>query len=84
MKTNKQNPKEWLYIVTGLVIISAILISAWIFIHNQNSEPLIAFTNVNLIPMASETVIENQTVLVRGSEMGLTVVLVLLNPIWFA
>jgi imidazolonepropionase-like amidohydrolase len=69
MKTIIQNPKRWLYVVAGLVILSAILIYAWIFIHKQNSEQVIAFTNVNLVPMTRETVIENQTVLVKGSEI---------------
>ena len=69
MKTNQQNHKRWLYVVTGLVILSGTLISAWIFIYNQNAEPVIAFTDVNLIPMTSETVLYNQTVLVRGTEI---------------
>jgi len=36
---------------------------------NQRSEELVAFMNVNLIPMTSENVIENQTVLVKGSKI---------------
>jgi len=37
---------------------------------NQRSESeIIVFTNVNLIPMTSDTVIENQTVLVAGSRI---------------
>ena len=36
---------------------------------NQGSEELIAFTHVNLIPMTSERVIENQTVLIAGSKI---------------
>jgi len=46
---------------------------AWFVIlltgYNQESEGLVAFTNVNLIPMTSESVIENQTVLVAGSKI---------------
>ena len=34
---------------------------------NQRHEETVAFINVNLIPMTSDTVIENQTVLVKGS-----------------
>lgn len=36
---------------------------------NQSSEQIVVFTNVNLIPMISESVIENQTVLVTGSKI---------------
>ncbi len=38
-------------------------------ITKPNSQPVIAFTHVNLIPMTSETVIEDQTVLVKGSDI---------------
>ena len=69
MKVKKQYFSRWLYVVAGLVVLSGILISAWIFLRNRNSGKTIAFTNVNLIPMTSETVIENQTVLVKGSEI---------------
>jgi hypothetical protein len=69
MKTKKQNPKQWLSVVTSLVILSGILISACASVRDQSAEQVIAFTNVNLIPMTSETVIENQTVLVRESKI---------------
>lgn len=36
---------------------------------NERNEQMIAFTNVDLIPMTSKTVIEKQTVLVRGSKI---------------
>jgi imidazolonepropionase-like amidohydrolase len=36
---------------------------------NQNQEQAIAFTHVNLVPMTSETVIKDQTVLVRGTRI---------------
>lgn len=35
----------------------------------QTTDSLVAFKNVNLIPMTSERVIQNQTVLVEGSEI---------------
>ncbi len=50
----------------SLMVISAILISTWTAGCNQNPQQTLAFTNVNLIPMTSETVVKNQTVLVRG------------------
>jgi cytosine/adenosine deaminase-related metal-dependent hydrolase len=69
MKTKKQNLKRWLSVVTSLVILSGILISACTSVRENSAEQVIAFTNVNLIPMTSETVLEDQTVLVKGSEI---------------
>jgi imidazolonepropionase-like amidohydrolase len=69
METNKLYPRLSFSGVASLVVLSAVLISTWISGCNQNPEQTIAFTNVNLIPMTSETVIENQTVLVRGSDI---------------
>jgi imidazolonepropionase-like amidohydrolase len=69
MKTNKPTTRQRVYSVVSLVILSAILISTWISGCNQNPEQTIAFTNVNLVPMTSETVVENQTVMVRGSKI---------------
>jgi len=69
MKTNKQNLKRWLSIVASLVILSSILISACASVRENSAEQTIVFTHVNLIPMTSETVIEDQTVLVKGSEI---------------
>ena len=49
------------------------LASAWtaLFLSGcrQNSEQMIAFTHVNLIPMTSDKVIEDQTVLIAGSKL---------------
>jgi imidazolonepropionase-like amidohydrolase len=67
MKTKKQNLKRWLSVVTSLVILSGILISTSASSRENSAEQMIAFTNVNLIPMTSETVLEDQTVLVKGS-----------------
>jgi hypothetical protein len=36
---------------------------------NQESKELIAFTNVNLVPMTSEIIVKDQTVLVAGSKI---------------
>jgi len=69
MKTIKPYPHHRIYRVVCFLIISAILISTWISGCSQNPGQTIAFTNVNLIPMTSETVVENQTVLVKGSEI---------------
>ena len=69
METNKLYPRLSFSRVASLVVLSAVLISTWISGCNQNPEQTIAFTNVNLIPMTNETVIENQTVLVRGSDI---------------
>jgi cytosine/adenosine deaminase-related metal-dependent hydrolase len=69
MKTNKPTTRQRVYSVVSLVILSAILISTWTSGCNQNPEQTIAFTNVNLVPMTSEMVVENQTVLVRGSKI---------------
>jgi hypothetical protein len=69
MKTKNLRPHQCLYGVAGLVVLSTVLISTWISGCNQNQEQTIAFTNVNLIPMTSETVIEDQTVLVKGSDI---------------
>lgn len=54
MKTKKQNSKRWLSVVTSLVILSGILISACASVSDQSAEQVIAFTHVNLIPMTSE------------------------------
>jgi imidazolonepropionase-like amidohydrolase len=70
MKTNREIPRIRLYVLLGLVIISAGLISAWLLLQNPESEKTIAFTNVNLIPMTGETVLYDQTVLVKGSEIA--------------
>jgi hypothetical protein len=69
MKTNKLYPRQSLFGVAGLVVLSVVLISTWISGCNQKHEQTIAFTNVYLVPMTSETVIEDQTVLVKGSEI---------------
>ena len=69
MKTKKQNLKRWLSVVTSLVILSGMLIPACTPVQSDSFETVIAFTNVNLIPMTSETVIENQTVLVKGTQI---------------
>ena len=69
MKTNKPYPRLSFCRVAGLVVLSVVLISTWISGCNQNQEQTIAFTNMNLVPMTSETVIYNQTVLVKGSEI---------------
>jgi imidazolonepropionase-like amidohydrolase len=69
MKTNKPNPRQKVYSLVSLIVISAILIYTWTSGCNQNPEQTIAFTNVNLVPMTSEMVAENQTVLVRGSKI---------------
>jgi imidazolonepropionase-like amidohydrolase len=69
MKTNKSSTRQRVDHVVSLVILAAILISTLTSGCNQNSEQTIAFTNVDLVPMTSETVIENQTVLVRGSKI---------------
>ncbi len=59
MKVKKQYFSRWLYVLAGLVVLSAITISVWIFRRNYYSGNTIAFTNVNLIPMTSETVVKN-------------------------
>jgi imidazolonepropionase-like amidohydrolase len=69
MKTKKHNLKRWLSVVTSLVILSGMLIPACTPVQSDIFEQVIAFTNVNLIPMTSETVIENQTVLVKGTQI---------------
>ena len=49
------------------------LVAAWVaFVLtgcDQEPEGLIAITNVNLVPMTSETIIEDQTVLISGSKI---------------
>ena len=69
MKTSKQYSRFWLVLLAELVIVFATLISACQPLRKQEAEKTIAFKNVNLIPMTSETVIYNQTVLVKGSEI---------------
>ncbi len=69
MKTNKPTTRQRVYSVVSLVILSAILITACASASDINTEQVIAFTNVNLIPMTSEIVIEDQTVLVSGSDI---------------
>jgi hypothetical protein len=67
MKTYKPYTRQSLYTAAGLIILVAILISAYAPVREPDTEQVIAFTNVNLIPMNSKTVIENQTELARGS-----------------
>jgi len=69
MKTKKLHPRQSLYGAASLIILAAILITACTPVRSDSIERVIAFTSVNLIPMTSETVIENQTELVRGSEI---------------
>lgn len=69
MKTNELRHPKRLPGVTDLLILTAILIGNWVSGCNQSSEQTIAFTHVNLVPMTSEKVIEDQTVLVRGTEI---------------
>lgn len=69
MKTNKPYTRQRVDRVVSLIVISAILISTWTSGCNQNPGQTIAFINVNLIPMTSETVVANQTVLVSGSDI---------------
>jgi hypothetical protein len=51
------------------ILLIAVLFTSLLTCCNQGSEEMIAFSNVNLIPMTSDTVIENQTVLVEGSKI---------------
>ncbi len=69
MKKKKPNPRQRVYHAVSLIVIFAVLISIWATGCNQNPGQIIAFTNVKLIPMTSETVIENQTVLVSSSNI---------------
>jgi imidazolonepropionase-like amidohydrolase len=69
MKTNKQDFRRWLFILGRLISLLGFVASACTFAGSQNSGETIAFKNVNLIPMTSETVITGQTVLVKGSEI---------------
>jgi len=52
-------------IILQIGVLVTILLSSC----NQGSEEIVAFTNVNMIPMKSEQVIENQTVLIEGSKI---------------
>ena len=53
------------------LIISLItaLVTALLSSCNQGSEEMVAFTYVNLIPMDSDRIIENHTVLIKGSKI---------------
>jgi len=52
-------------IILQIGVLVTILLSSC----SQGSEEIVAFTNVNMIPMKSEQVIENQTVLIEGSKI---------------
>jgi len=51
------------------LLLIAALVTTLFSSCNQGSEEVVAFTNVNLVPMTSERIIENQTVLVKGSKI---------------
>jgi hypothetical protein len=51
------------------ILLIAVMVVTFLSCCNQGSEGMVAFTNVNLIPMTSERTIENQTVLVKGSKI---------------
>jgi imidazolonepropionase-like amidohydrolase len=50
--------------LTTVVLLALLLVSC-----SKKSEEHTAFTNVNLVPMTGEKIIENQTVLVKGAEI---------------
>ena len=52
-----------------IILLIAAFVTNLLSSCTQGSEEVIAFTKVNLIPMYSERVIENQTVLVKGSKI---------------
>jgi hypothetical protein len=51
------------------LLLGIALVAFFLTCCNRRPSEMIAFINVNLIPMTSDTVIENQTVLVEGSEI---------------
>ena len=50
----------------SLIILLALLLMSC----SNKSEKITAFTNVNLVPMTGEKIIENQTVLVKGAKIA--------------
>lgn len=52
-----------------IILLIAVLTTTLFSSCNLGSEELVAFINVNLIPMDSERTIENQTVLIEGSKI---------------
>jgi hypothetical protein len=69
MKTYQRSYFRSLYTLVVAVLLTGILVSAFISASDQGAEQVIAFKHVNLLPMTSETVIEDQTVLVKGSKI---------------
>jgi hypothetical protein len=65
MKTIERYNFRSLHTLAVLILLTGFLFSACTSAGDQGKEPVDAFTNVNLIPMTSETVIEGQTVLVK-------------------
>lgn len=51
------------------MLLTATLLALFLMSCNHNSGRLTAFTNVNLVPMTDERIIESQTVLVEGSRI---------------
>ena len=56
--------KKKLSSLTTVILLALLLMSC-----SNKSEKLTAFTNVNLVPMTGEKIIENQTVLVEGAKI---------------
>ena len=51
------------------MLLTATLLALFLMSCNHNAGRLTAFTNVNLVPMTDERIIESQTVLVEGSRI---------------
>ena len=51
-------------------LITAALIALFLTSCSNRAAKLTAFTNVNLVPMTGEKIIENQTVLVEGTKIA--------------
>lgn len=52
-----------------IILLITALVTALLSSCNQGSEEMVAFTYVNLIPMDSDRIIENHTVLIKGSKI---------------
>lgn len=51
------------------VLIALLLLTASVCTRSENIQSHTAFTNVNLVPMTSEIVVEDQTVLIKGEKI---------------
>jgi hypothetical protein len=70
LKGDVMNLKSlWVTILSLLLIVGCSRYKDILPSPDQKSEEVIAFQNVNLVPMTDEKIVKNQTVLVKGKRI---------------